>query len=125
MTTTDPTASEVASVVAARAATVAGVVRLDAGPFGTKSTYGSGGRVDGVTVRAGTSPVGITVHIVVRYGERIPELAEIVTRDVTDALRADLSEAGPWDVGVEVVDVVTAVAELDGDPAVEHRRELR
>ncbi len=115
--------------MAARASTVAGVVRLDAGPFGTKSTYGSGGRVDGVTVRAGTSPVGITVHIVVRYGERIPELAETVTRDATDALRADLGDAGPWDVGVEVVDVVTAVAELDsdthGDTAVGPRRELR
>lgn len=97
-----------ASAAAARAATVAGVVRLDSGPFGTKSTYGSGGRVDGVTVRTGTQPVGVTVHIAVRFGERIPELAEAVSREVADALQTDLGDAGPWTVAIEVVDVVTA-----------------
>ncbi|MDQ2728727.1 MAG: Asp23/Gls24 family envelope stress response protein [Actinomycetota bacterium] len=122
MTTTDPAPSKVASVVAGRAATVAGVVRLDAGPFGTRSTYGSGGRVDGVTVKtgAGADPAQVTVHIVVRFGERIPELAETVSRAVSDALRAELGAAGRWQVGVEVVDVVAAEAELAGD----RRREL-
>lgn len=120
--------------MAARAATVAGVVRLDAGPFGTKSTYGSGGRIDGVTVKVGAESITVTVHIVVRFGERIPELASTVSREVTAALQADLGDAGPWDVGVEVVDVVnsvtagyeihgvTAGGELDG---VEFRRDLR
>lgn len=120
MTTTDPTPSEVASVVADRATSVVGVVRLDAGPFGTKSTYGSGRKIDGVTVKPGS----VTVHIVVRFGERIPELAETVSREVAAALRADLDGSRPWDVGIEVVDVVTAgagAADLPGGPG----RELR
>ena len=111
--------------MAARAATVPGVVRLDAGPFGTKSTYGSGGRIEGVTVKVGAKPVTVIVHIVVRFGERIPELASTVSWEVTAALQTDLAGAGPWDVGVEVIDVVngaTAGDELDG---VEPRRELR
>jgi uncharacterized alkaline shock family protein YloU len=111
----------VAAVAAARAVTVAGVVRLDAGPFGTRSTYGSGGKIDGVTVKVGSDAVRVTVHIAVRYGERIPELAETVNREVAGALRAGLPGAGPWSVGVEVVDVAAAGDELGVGP----RRELR
>ncbi len=95
-----------AAIAAARAAAVTGVVRLDAGPFGTKSTYGSGDRIDGVTVRTGSQSVSVTLHIVVRFGERIPELAETVSAQVTDALQSGMDAAGPWNVGVEVIDVV-------------------
>ncbi|MDQ6839718.1 MAG: hypothetical protein M3137_15675, partial [Actinomycetota bacterium] len=81
------------------------------------STYGAGGRVDGVTVRAGTRPVSVTVHIVVRLGEPIPELAETVSDDVGDALRSALADSGPWEVGVEVVDVVSGSSDLgEADP---------
>jgi uncharacterized alkaline shock family protein YloU len=111
----------VASLVAARAATVPGVVRLDAGPFGTKSTYGAGGRVDGVTVRTGSEPPSVTVHIAVRLGERIPELAECVSQAVGAVLEAELGDAGPWAVGVDVVDVVATGGTFD---AARPRREL-
>jgi uncharacterized alkaline shock family protein YloU len=100
----------VASVVAARAATVPGVVRLDAGPFGIKCTYGAGGRINGVTVRTNTHPRRVTVHIAVRLGERIPELAEAVSGAVGAALDVEMGDAGPWDVSVEVVDVDDALS---------------
>lgn len=112
-----PQASEVAAIVAETVMAVPGVVRLDAGPFGTKSTYGPRGKVDGVTVRAGTDPIGVTAHVVVRFGERIPELATTVTDEVRRRLSRVLPAAGPWDIGVDVVDVITGEAPV--------RRELR
>lgn len=118
------TARQIAEVTARRAETVTGVVRLDAGPLHTKTTYGAGGRTDGVTVQ-GSDPTTVTVHLVVRFGERIPELADRVVDDVRPALQEAFPGAGPWEIGVDVVDVVTDVAPPSIEPPVQSHRALR
>ncbi len=114
-----PGAAEVARVAARSAASVAGVIRVDAGPFGTKSTYGGGERVEGVTVRTGRAmdsgpqTTAVTVHVVVGFGQPIPELAQAVARAVGDALGAASPSGGPWDIGVDVVDIAASEAVAD------------
>lgn len=98
---TPPSASQLARVAATAAAAVDGVVALDAGPLGTRSTYGPDGKVDGVTVRAGQP----TVHIAVRFGLRIPELAQTVAAEVDKDLGAAFPTGEPWETEVNVVDV--------------------
>lgn len=61
------------------AATVLGcrdVVRLSGGDFGEIATYLPGRRVVGVSLR----PEGLSVHVVVRYGPPLPEIAARIHR---------------------------------------------
>jgi uncharacterized alkaline shock family protein YloU len=100
----EPRASDIAEVAARRAATVAGVARLDPGPFGTRATYGPSGRVEGVTVDAGETTTEVVVHAAVRYGEAIPPLGERLIGDVADALAAAFPGRS-FSVGFNVSDI--------------------
>lgn len=68
---------EVASAVARVVAALADVVTLDGGAVGEVATYGDGRRVAGVRLRGGRRS-RIAVHVVLRYGRPLPEIASNV-----------------------------------------------
>lgn len=90
------TSLAVARMVSAAALQVDAVTDLDGGAVGEFATYGSGTRCEGVRVR-GRDPLEVEVRLAVRYGVRIPDVAEAVRRAVTDDARRVL------DVGDDVV----------------------
>lgn len=71
----------VAARIAAAVAACPDVARLYDGAVGEIATYGRGRRVGGVRMMYDTSP-RIEVHIVVRYGRPLPDIAEAVRAEV-------------------------------------------
>lgn len=83
---------------------------LDAGPFGTRATYGPQGRVNGLTVQAREAVTEVVVHAVVRYGEAIPAVGERVVKEVTDAISAAFPDRR-FAVACHVTDIVSPEAD--------------
>lgn len=115
-----PVAAAVAATAAEAVRRVPGVVDLDAGPLGTKVTYGTSGRVAGVTVREGDGTRTVALHLRVTWGP-----VQSVARSAVDAALAALASAyphdGPWRVDVEVADIElaeTAGVEIVGEGAI-------
>lgn len=102
-----PSAADVASVAAAAARRAPGVVGLDAGPLGTRVTYGPRGRVAGITVRddAGGGR-RVSVHLCVAWGP-VVATASGAQDAVLAALDAAFPGASGWRVDVDVADIVS------------------
>ncbi|MCU4186009.1 hypothetical protein K6U06_16690 [Acidiferrimicrobium sp. IK] len=101
---TRPAAAAVAATAADTARRVPGVVDLDSGPLGTKVTYGSNGRVPGITVRNSDGARRVTLHLKLAWGPVTP-IAKSAIDAVLDALQSEYPDAGPWQVDVEVLDM--------------------
>ena len=102
-----PSAADVASVAANAASRAPGVAGLDAGPLGTRVTYGPAGRVAGVTVRDDADGGRrVAVHLRVAWG---PVVA--TASGAQDAVLAALDAAFPaqpgWRVDVDVADILS------------------
>ncbi len=111
---TRPSAAEVAGRVRQTVLSVDGVVDLDAGALGTFVTYGTGGRVGGVTVRDGDSARTVTVRVVAAWGRSLPGLADGARHAALSALHA----AWPierWRVDVEISDLAASGSIGTGD----------
>lgn len=88
---TAPVEPVVLAAAVARAVTaLSDVVDLDDGHVGEIATYWRGRRVGGVRLRAG-SPPRIAVHVIVRYGRPLPEVAADV-RALACAAAAELDD---------------------------------
>lgn len=85
-----------AEAVAERAAGCRSVARLSPGPVGEVATYLPGRRVEGVRLAGGQ----IEVHVVARWGVRVPDLAAEVRAGV-----GSIAAGFPIDVHVDDVDV--------------------
>jgi hypothetical protein len=85
-----------AEALAERVAGCRSVARLSAGPVGEVATYLPGRRVPGVRLAGGR----IEVHVVARWGVRMPDLAA----DVRAAVGL-IAAGSPIDVHVDDVDV--------------------
>lgn len=100
------------AALAARAAgSVEGVSGVAPGRPGAATTYGPGERFAGVAIRPGRgggAASEATIHVTVRYGVSLPEVADAVRAAAQLALdRSDPGHA-PWVVHVHV-------AAIDGD----------
>jgi uncharacterized alkaline shock family protein YloU len=103
-------AVEVARRVASAAQEVPEVLGLHGGTYGEIATYGEGGPVRGVRVRRAPEP-GLRLHIIVRFGARLDEVADSVRTRVRD------EAARHWPVFTDArVDVHVADVDL-GDAA--------
>lgn len=79
------TSPAIARLAAAAATGLPDVARLDSGAVGEIATYGDGERVGGVRIHS-QDPLRIEVHVVVRYGRPLPQVAEEVRTVVGAAL---------------------------------------
>lgn len=103
-TTTIPAEPDRADVVAAAVLAVDGVAALHGGMFGEVGTYLPGRRVAGVAL----SDAGAQVHVAVRYGSRVPAVA--------DAVRAAVGPLVTGSVDVVIEDIVVEDLTLPDDP---------
>jgi uncharacterized alkaline shock family protein YloU len=101
------TAVEIARATDEVARAVDGVLDLDAGAVGEFATYGTGGRVRGVTVKHGP-PARVGLRLVIAYGHPLPELVDDVRSRVTERVAA-LSDATRVIVDVHIADVTDQI----------------
>lgn len=90
---------------------VPGVHDVDGGAMGTFATVGAGERVSGVRVDDRVRRVD--VRVIVRYGVRLPSLAEEVRAAVTQAFE-EHGTTGSWTIDVQITDVVSDRPADDG-----------
>jgi uncharacterized alkaline shock family protein YloU len=99
---------EIARRVAAAAQEVPDVLGLHGGVLGEIATYGQGGPVRGVCVRR-PPEAAVELHLVVRFGARLDEVADAVRERVSAAL----VQHSPAFVGARV-DVHVADVDVGG-----------
>lgn len=109
------------SVIAvARAAAVAAlevpdVLDLHGGEVGEIATYGGGARVKGVRVHDRPNH-RIRLHLIVRFGARLDDLAEAVRARVGDALNTSAPDFAGATIDIHVADVRTGAEALPAGP---------
>lgn len=93
-----------ARMTAEAALGVPDVLGLHGGAVGEIATYGEGARVRGIRVHRRPDP-RIRLHLIVRYGCRIGEVAEEVRASLRKALETDAPEFSRGVIDVYVADV--------------------
>lgn len=102
---------QVARLAAAAALEAPDVLDLHGGTVGEIATYGQGARVRGVRVHERPAP-RVRLHLIVRFGARVDDLAEDVRARVRQALAGVAAGFAGATIDVHVADVRSEDAAL-------------
>lgn len=108
----------VARLAAAAALEAPGVLGFHGGAVGELATYGQGGPIRGVRVVDRPEP-RIRVHLIVRFGVRLDNLAQDVRTRVREALDTVAPEFAGGIIDIHVADLRTDAEALPAGPTEE------